>query len=60
MARTGFHRAHLAVEMSRSGPEASLLVPISHWLGLDRWVAIEARVHVSLGGFSFAPSFAAR
>ncbi len=56
-ARTSFSRASLAIEFSRSGPQASLVIPIGYWLQIDRWVPLQAHLAVSLGGISVDPSF---
>jgi hypothetical protein len=57
-ARTSFHDAKLAVELSRSGPHASLVLPVAAWLGLSRWVPLEAFLELGLGGISGGPRFA--
>ena len=57
-ARATFHNATLAFEISRSGPHASVYVPLAQWLGLSRWVPVAAHADVSLDGVAFGPLFA--
>jgi hypothetical protein len=57
-ARTSFHDAKLAIELSRSGPHASLVLPLAAWLGLSRWVPLEAFLELGLDGISAGPRFA--
>ena len=40
-------RASLALEIGRSGPRAAVVLPLSHWLGIGRW--LPAEVHLNLG-----------
>ncbi len=47
-------RAQLAVEIGRSGPQASIVLPIGHWLGMARW--LPAELHLGLGVDGFAAS----
>ena len=47
-------RAQLAVEIGRSGPQASFVLPIGHWLGIGRW--LPAELHLGLGVDGFAAS----
>ncbi len=47
-------RAQLAVEIGRSGPQASIVLPIGHWLGMGRW--LPAELHLGLGMDGFAAS----
>jgi hypothetical protein len=56
-ARTSFSGASLAVEFSRTGPQASLVLPIADWLHIARWIPLQAHLAVSLGGISIDPSF---
>jgi hypothetical protein len=57
-AHTSFHDAKLAVELSRSGPHASLVLPVAAWLGLSRWIPVEAFLEFGLEGISGGPRFA--
>jgi hypothetical protein len=57
-AHTSFHDAKLAIELSRSGPHASLVLPIAAWLGLSHWIPVEAFLELGLGGISAGPRFA--
>jgi hypothetical protein len=54
-ARTRLERASFALEVGRTGPQAALVLPVSHWLGVERWIPFEARLAVSLSGISFDP-----
>jgi hypothetical protein len=54
-ARTSIVGASLAVELSASGPVASFSLPLGDWLGVDRWIPLEANLSVSLDGVSFSP-----
>jgi len=56
-ARTGFDRASLALEVGRYGPQASVVLPVGHWLHVDGWIPVEARFSFGLQGISFKPSF---
>jgi hypothetical protein len=56
-ARTGFARASLALEVGRYGPQASIVLPVGHWLHVDGWIPVEARFSFGLEGISFKPSF---
>ena len=47
----------MQVELAHSGPRLSLVLPVGHWLQIDRWLPLEARLGVTLSGVSFAPSF---
>ncbi len=56
-ARTEFQDASLSVELVDFWPRISLVLPISRWLQVDRWIELEARVGASPGGVSAEPSF---
>ena len=56
-ARTSFRDATLALELSKRGPHASLQVPICRWLGLARWLPIDAYFELGLGGVSAGPRY---
>jgi hypothetical protein len=56
-ARTSFHDAALALELSKYGPSASLVLPVAEWLGLESWVPFEAHLELSLGGISAGPRY---
>ena len=56
-ARTSFSRASLALEVGRDGPQASVVLPIGHWLRLNSWIPIEARFSIGLDGIDFGPGF---
>ncbi len=58
-ARTSFYNAKLALEVSRSGPRASLVLPLAAWLGLAQWIPFEAHLDISLAGISLGPRFVA-
>ena len=58
-ARTSFYNAKLALEVSRSGPRASLVLPLAAWLGLAQWIPFEAHLDISLAGISLGPHFVA-
>jgi len=57
-ARTSFGGAKLALEVNRSGPHGSLVLPVAAWLGLSRWIPVEAFIEFGLGGISIGPRFA--
>ncbi len=57
-ATTSFLNAKLALELSRSGPQGTLVLPLAAWLGLSNWLPIEAYVTIGLGGISAGPRFA--
>lgn len=48
--------ARLALEIGRTGPRASLALPIGRWLGLDRWLPAELRLDLSIDGFAAEPA----
>ena len=59
-ARTSFKRASISLALVGSGgPQASIVVPVSHWLGIERWLPLEARLAVGLDGISIDPGFTA-
>ena len=58
-ARTEFQDASLSVELVDFWPRVSLVLPISRWLRVDRWIALEARLDASPTGVSAVPSFIA-
>ena len=41
--------------MGTSGPHASLVLPIARWLGIARFLPVEAHVDVGLDGISAGP-----
>jgi hypothetical protein len=52
---TRIQGASLRLEVSESGPLASLLLPVGALLGIEDWIPLEASVQVSLAGISVAP-----
>jgi hypothetical protein len=56
-ARTSFQEAAVSVQLKGLGPSASVTVPVSSWLGFSRWLPMNARLGIGLGGISLAPSF---
>jgi hypothetical protein len=52
---TRIKRASLRLEMSESGPGASLRLPVAAMLGIDRWLPVEASLAVGLTGVSVEP-----
>ncbi len=59
-ARTGLQGASLALDMGRSGPRATVVVPVARWIGLGRWLPLEAQVDIDLGGVSVGPRIGQR
>ncbi len=57
-ATTSFLNAKLALELSRSGPQGTLVLPLAAWLGLSNWLPVEAYITIGLGGISAGPRFA--
>ena len=53
---TRFHHASLRLEMSETGPSASLHLPVAAMLGIDRWVPVGASLGASLTGLSLDPT----
>jgi hypothetical protein len=56
-ARTSFHDATLALEMSEAGPHASLVLPVGKWLRLGSWLPLGAYVELGLDGISAGPRY---
>ncbi|MCZ6712390.1 MAG: hypothetical protein O7B29_00450 [Deltaproteobacteria bacterium] len=56
-ARTSFLNARLGFELSRSGPQGTLVLPLAAWLGLSNWLPVEAYIEIGLGGISGGPRF---
>ncbi len=56
-ATTTFLNAKLALELSRSGPHGTLVLPLAAWLGLSNWLPVEAYIEIGLGGISAGPRF---
>jgi hypothetical protein len=54
-ARAGFQNASFSLELSTSGPRASLVLPFARWFGIARFVPIDARVGVGLDGLTVDP-----
>ena len=54
-ARANFQDAQLSIEIGSHGPRASLVIPIARWLGIGRFVPVEARLAVGLDGISAGP-----
>ena len=54
-ASTGIGQTLLSLEMSRSGPSASLQLPVMQWLGLSRWVPLGAQLEIGLDGIAAVP-----
>jgi hypothetical protein len=54
-AKAGFGGAMLALEIGNSGPRSSLVVPLGYWLGVGRWVPVEAHVELGLDGVEVGP-----
>ena len=54
-ARTSFKRASVALEVGPLGPQASIVLPLAHWLRVERWIPLEARLSVGLEKLSFDP-----
>jgi hypothetical protein len=52
---TRIQGASLRLEVSETGPFASLVLPVGALLGIEQWVPLEASVRVSLAGISVAP-----
>jgi hypothetical protein len=54
-ARAAYRQAELSVVMGTSGPHATLVLPVARWLGIVRFLPVEARVDVGLDGVSAGP-----
>jgi hypothetical protein len=54
-AKAGYGGAMLALEMGDSGPRTSLVLPLGYWLGVGRWVPVEAHVQLGLDGLDVSP-----
>jgi hypothetical protein len=54
-ARAGYRAAQLSVQMTTSGPHATLVLPIARWLGITHFLPVEAHVDVGLEGLSAGP-----
>ncbi len=51
-ARTSFASASFALELNSGGAEASFSLPIARWLGLGRWIPMQASFGIGLDGVS--------
>jgi len=54
-AKAGYGGAMVALEMGNSGPRTSLVLPLGYWLGLGRWVPVEAHIELGLDGLDVSP-----
>ena len=51
--------ARLALEIGRSGPRATVVLPLGHWLGIGRWLPAEVRLNVGMDGVGARPRLGA-
>ncbi len=58
-ARTEIGDARFGIQLGRNGPQASLTLPLASWLGIARWVPLEAHVDLGFDGVSIGPRFKA-
>ncbi|MFQ5515676.1 MAG: hypothetical protein ACE5FG_14780 [Myxococcota bacterium] len=56
--RASLHGASLSIDLHGAQPRASLLLPVTRWLGLVRWLPIEVYVEVDPMGIAFGPRYA--
>ncbi len=56
-ASTSFSGARVGLRLTSSGPHASIVLPLASWLGIERWVPLQAHLAVSLEGISWSPGF---
>jgi len=47
--------AYVSLRLDPSGPRAQVVLPIARWLGVERWVPLEAYLDVSLTSLSGGP-----
>ena len=59
-AHTRFDHLHFGLEMGSSGPRVSMTLPVGRWLGLGRWLPIEASLAASAEGIDAAPRLGER
>ena len=59
-AHTRLAEAHLGFEIGSDGPSMSMSLPLAHWLGVARWIPLEARLGISAGGIDAAPGMGRR
>ncbi|MCP4006872.1 MAG: hypothetical protein GY725_22050 [bacterium] len=51
-ARTSFADASFAFEVRSDGAGASVSLPVTRWLGIDRWIPLRASIGIGLDGIS--------
>lgn len=56
-ARADLGDAALALRVEGFGPSASVVLPLSRWLGFSRWLPLEAHVGIGVDGLSLGPRF---
>jgi hypothetical protein len=54
-AQTRIANARFAVRLRNTGPQLSMNLPLAHWLGVSRWVPLEARLRLGLDGVDALP-----
>ena len=59
-AHTRLAEAHLGFEIGSDGPSVSMSLPLARWLGVARWLPLEARLGVSASGLDAAPGLGRR
>jgi hypothetical protein len=45
----------ISLALTQNGPEAAIVLPLGRWLGIYRWLPIEAELSVSTDRFYFGP-----
>jgi len=54
-AQAEFQQASVAIDLSGSGPQASVQLPLARWIGLERWLPVAARVEVGTESVYLGP-----
>jgi hypothetical protein len=54
-ARAEFQQASVALDLSGSGPQASVHLPLARWVGLERWIPVAAHFEIGTDSVYVGP-----